>query len=678
MNRKMIKAFPIFLYTVIIVTVVWYGTVGKEMLVKKDYKTLQNELISGKDMTDNVEVGKKINLSSANSKTIKEVVVVSGNVTVDKNFNITPNDTNEAVVIIKYTDSTKETLTINGNGQSGMNKSYEIVGVTSDDNSDEAKSCIGITNELKGCLIKDSTEMDVMVHNSKVLQNMVNYGSSEGTATNPYTIYLPSGTYYFYQTGTMIKQTEKGVEKNHDYVIFQKSNVAIIGKGNDDTKTEYTKLKPFGKGTSTFLAHGLNMFYYTDERYYNGDLSGNYKYLENVTYKNFIIDSNETKGYKYNANGKGFFLTFCKNSTWDTVTVKNTDGTGFGMDMLINAKIVNCIASGCGKNATTTDAGASGFGIGTGTTDDESVLIENCKSTNNTKFGYFFENQTRFARGLANKAVKSDGYIVKNSTASGNLHNYGGLRANDVVLINNTSTKPKGYDVFFSDQSRNTFVVGTKVNNKFTDVKNTHYAYNAVQWAIQNGISIGKNEADLINRLTNYEKYTGSNASSYGLTTKITRAESVLMIWRMMGRPGNVVTSTNNTLNVKKHDYTTIKTGFSDVNESAIYAQAVQWAKEKGVTTGTSKTEFSPTKTLTKLQFITMMYRLAGKPNGVGAKETTTAENWAKEKGIIVKNSDCSNAITRAEAVTILYRYYNTISKEIIDAYPNYLILQSQ
>ena len=51
------------------------------------------------------------------------------------------------------------------------------------------------------------------------------------------------------------------------------------------------------------------------------------------------------------------------------------------------------------------------------------------------------------------------------------------------------------------------------------------------------------------------------------------------------------------------------KTPFSDVSSSSAYAQAVNWAVEKKITSGTSDTTFSPKATCTRGQIATMLFR---------------------------------------------------------------------
>ena len=48
---------------------------------------------------------------------------------------------------------------------------------------------------------------------------------------------------------------------------------------------------------------------------------------------------------------------------------------------------------------------------------------------------------------------------------------------------------------------------------------------------------------------------------------------------------------------------------FTDVPDGASYAQAVAWAVEKGITTGTGAAAFSPNDTCTRAQIVTVLYR---------------------------------------------------------------------
>lgn len=107
---------------------------------------------------------------------------------------------------------------------------------------------------------------------------------------------------------------------------------------------------------------------------------------------------------------------------------------------------------------------------------------------------------------------------------------------------------------------------------------------------------------------------------------------------------------------------------FSDVKESDWYYDTVMAAYKAGVVTGVSATEFSPGKTATRAQVVTMLYRTQGSPKPSKTAPFTDltqswyqdAVSWASEKSVVTGYSDTrfdpDRAITREELVTILYR----------------------
>lgn len=106
---------------------------------------------------------------------------------------------------------------------------------------------------------------------------------------------------------------------------------------------------------------------------------------------------------------------------------------------------------------------------------------------------------------------------------------------------------------------------------------------------------------------------------------------------------------------------------FSDVDAGAYYYDAVQWAVQQGITSGTTETTFSPDKTCTRAQTITFLWRAAGSPAPkaqnnpfTDVKETAHyyhAVLWAAERGIVSGNAfDPDTAVTRAQVATFLYR----------------------
>jgi len=113
--------------------------------------------------------------------------------------------------------------------------------------------------------------------------------------------------------------------------------------------------------------------------------------------------------------------------------------------------------------------------------------------------------------------------------------------------------------------------------------------------------------------------------------------------------------------------------GFTDVSESSVYYEAVQWALSEGVTAGVDATHFAPNAPCTRGQVVTLLWRAAGSPEVSGdnpfvdVKDGSpyyTAILWAAENGITVgydKTHFCPDkTVTRAEFVTFLYRYFGS------------------
>lgn len=109
---------------------------------------------------------------------------------------------------------------------------------------------------------------------------------------------------------------------------------------------------------------------------------------------------------------------------------------------------------------------------------------------------------------------------------------------------------------------------------------------------------------------------------------------------------------------------------FADVKESDWFYDAVQWATENGITTGSGGDLFEPYSISTRAQMVTFLWRAAGSPE-VSASEHSFADIdpaayyykavlWAIEQGITVGTSaetfSPDATVTRAQAVTFLAR----------------------
>lgn len=180
-----------------------------------------------------------------------------------------------------------------------------------------------------------------------------------------------------------------------------------------------------------------------------------------------------------------------------------------------------------------------------------------------------------------------------------------------------------------------TFVrTGETAGLPFVDVPASAYYYDAVAWAVENGVT------------------GGTTATTFSPNNACTRAQMVTFLWRAAGEP---------------EPETTVNP-FTDVSASAYYYEAVLWAVERGITNGTSATTFSPDATVTRGQTVTFLWRNAGSPAASGSSFAdvaadayyATAVAWAANEGITSGTSATafspSNACTRAQIVTFLYR----------------------
>ena len=175
---------------------------------------------------------------------------------------------------------------------------------------------------------------------------------------------------------------------------------------------------------------------------------------------------------------------------------------------------------------------------------------------------------------------------------------------------------------------------GNPQTGVFVDVATGSYYEDAVDWAVENGIT------------------NGVSSNMFAPDDPCTRAQIVTFLWRAAGSPAPKSMSS-----------------FTDVSADAFYAKAVAWAVENGITSGTGEGKFSPNAICTRAQSVTFLYRTSGSPAVSGSAEfsdvSTTAfyadaVAWAAKKGITTgiggglfgSDNDC----TRSQIVTFLWR----------------------
>ena len=182
---------------------------------------------------------------------------------------------------------------------------------------------------------------------------------------------------------------------------------------------------------------------------------------------------------------------------------------------------------------------------------------------------------------------------------------------------------------------------GNPQTGVFVDVATGSYYEDAVDWAVENGITQGTDD---------------THFSPDGICT---RAQAVTFLWRAAGSP-----------------VVNYLMPFTDVDEGAYYAEAVRWAASTGIVTGLTETTFGTDSVCTRAQAAAMIYRCA-QAQGKGFTGAwmfhlpfTDVPEWAYESvawcymnsvttGVSETSFAPGNDCTRAQIVTFLWRAFS-------------------
>lgn len=226
------------------------------------------------------------------------------------------------------------------------------------------------------------------------------------------------------------------------------------------------------------------------------------------------------------------------------------------------------------------------------------------------------------------------GYVLETISVTG--RNGNDLKLTDKGNGKYTFTMPGG-----KVEVKATFMEDNSVLNFFYDVPNDAYYYEAVKWAVETGIT------------------GGIGNSLFAPDQPCTRAQIVTFLWRAAGSP-----------------VVNYLMPFTDVDESAYYAEAVRWAASTGIVTGLTETTFGTNGVCTRAQAAAMIYRCA-QAQGKGFTGAwmfllpfTDVPEWAYESvawcymnGVTTGVSETAfapdNDCTRAQIVTFLWRAFS-------------------
>jgi hypothetical protein len=193
------------------------------------------------------------------------------------------------------------------------------------------------------------------------------------------------------------------------------------------------------------------------------------------------------------------------------------------------------------------------------------------------------------------------------------------------------------------------YVVGYAAvwTNPFSDVKSADWFYDAVKYAVQNGL------------------FNGTLASDFSPNDNMTRAMFVTVLYRLEGEPA--VTGTNS---------------FTDVQSGQWYTDAVTWVSTNGIVSGYDGNLFGTNDNITREQMAAMLYRYA-QYKGYDVSEMAdlkvytdasdisawaeTAMKWANTEGLITGTTSTALApvgsATRAQVADTLMRFVENVRK---------------
>ena len=209
-----------------------------------------------------------------------------------------------------------------------------------------------------------------------------------------------------------------------------------------------------------------------------------------------------------------------------------------------------------------------------------------------------------------------------------------GYAVSDVKIDGRSIGAVRSY-TFENISASHTIEVQFRVRSSFVDVPSGSYYEDAVDWAVANGIT------------------TGTDAAHFSPDGICTRAQAVTFLWRAAGRPA----PESRTM------------PFTDVPADSYYYDAVLWAVENGITKGTSSTTFSPDDTCTRAQIVTFLWRSEQSPAAGSSNPFTDvsadayyadAVLWAVKEAITTGTTRTTFSpdaeCTRAQIVPFLWR----------------------
>ena len=370
-----------------------------------------------------------------------------------------------------------------------------------------------------------------------------------------------------------------------------------------------------------------------------GAISGETFQTENVTFSRLgtrvvvraAVPGNDLLTFEGLAVGLGDFTA---NGTNYTYTLQNDSGatstlvtavSGNGGSVSINGQD---LSTGGSATVAIPNSGTTDIVVKIGTKTYTLTILRN-SGTGGGATSYTLTFDTNGGSAIS-KVSKISGTTVDLTgyTPTRDGYTFDGWYSNSALTIKVTSIKLTSNTTIYAKWT-------TKSDISFTDVADKAYYRDAVEWAVENGIT------------------KGTTATTFSPNATCTRAQAVTFLWRAAGSP----------------EPETRAMPFTDIPVGSYYYDAVLWAVENGITKGTSDTTFSPNMTCTRAQIVAFLWRSEKSPAAGTANPFADVKSdayyadavlWAAKEDItkgttnttFSPGADC----TRAQIVTFLWR----------------------
>lgn len=390
--------------------------------------------------------------------------------------------------------------------------------------------------------------------------------------------------------------------------------------------------------TQSYIATSDRSSWYRGSIYTNGDLN------INISGNNNLTDSSDRCIGIWVMNGS--LAIYGSGSI--SVCKKVMDGMGggnSGIDVEKNLSISDCSvvadAGGNGitsnqnltiRNSSVTANGDTGTGIFATSMD---VIDSTIIASGNYSGIDCFDIGTLTVSGKSR--VDCSGWDAINSmvNASGFTIIAGDNKSSAKAISNFNNANIENYYGYVSIYSPSSSTPTPTPSGRFTDVPTNAWYYEAVEWAVDKGI------------------VTGMTDTTFAPNRVCTRAEVMQILWATKGK--KYISSSRNP--------------FTDVDSNAWYANAVLWAYQNGITSGTTRTTFSPAATCTRAQVMTFIWAAQNNPSASGSisfRDVSSsayyynAVKWAVKNGVTSGTSATTfspnQQCTRAQIVTFIYK----------------------